>query len=145
DGTEVAGLSAEDVATEAAEIIVAATVAAVMTALGAWVFLAPNSDTGQQYLLPQDVPVLYRALIAFMLSLFAAMYAWMATQSLVPRPLLWVGAIGKGGAFLTVLALFSTSLVPFDQVSMMVGDAILSAIWFGWLFRNRKSNVAKAE
>ena len=118
-------------------------IAGVMTALGAWIFLVPNSDLADTYLLPADVPVLYRSLVAFMLFLFAAMYAWMATQSNVPRTLLWLGAIGKGGAFATVLALFLAGQVPLPQVIMMVGDALLAGYWFAWLLLNKKRDAAE--
>lgn len=104
-----------------------------MTAFGAWLFAMPGSSTAQQYALPADVPVMYRALVAFMLGVFAAMYAWMAAQSQANRPLLWLGTIGKGGAFLTTLALFLTGAVPAVTLGMMVGDALFSSIWLGWL------------
>ena len=110
-----------------------------MTALGAWIFASPGSGLGQQYDLPAEVPVLYRALVSFILAVFAGMYAWMAAQATLIRPLLWIGVIGKGGAFITALALFASGQVSTGTVSMLVGDGVLSAIWSVWLIRTRAS------
>ena len=114
-------------------------IAALMTALGAWIFASPGSGLGQQYDLPAEVPVLYRALVSFILAVFAGMYAWMAAQATLIRPLLWIGVIGKGGAFITALALFASGQVSTGTVSMLVGDGVLSAIWAVWLIRTRAS------
>lgn len=113
-------------------------VAALMTALGSWIFLAPDSELGQQYDLPADVPVLYRALVSFMLAVFAGLYAWMAAQTRLIRPLLWVGVVGKGGAFLTAIALSAADQVPPGVVSLLIGDGVLSTIWLVWLLRSRE-------
>lgn len=113
-------------------------VAAMMTALGSWMFLAPDSGLAQQYELPADVPVLYRALVSFMLAVFAGLYAWMATRAELIRPLLWLGVAGKGGAFLMALALFATDQVSMGVVSLLVGDGVLSTIWLVWLLRKRE-------
>lgn len=114
-------------------------VAALMTALGAWIFAAPGSALGQQYDLSAEVPVLYRAFVSFMLALFAGMYAWMAAQQRLFRPLLWLGVIGKGGAFLTALTLYLSSQISIGPVSMLIGDAVLSAAWAAWLIKTRGS------
>lgn len=117
-------------------------IAALMTALGSWIFLAPDSGLAQQYDLPADVPVLYRALVSFMLAVFAGLYAWMAAQAQLIRPLLWLGVFGKGGAFLMVLTLFATNHVSAGVVSLMIGDGVLSTIWLVWLLRTRKDTSA---
>ncbi|MEL6950975.1 MAG: hypothetical protein AAGM16_12775 [Pseudomonadota bacterium] len=117
-------------------------IAALMTALGSWIFLAPDSGLAQQYDLPADVPVLYRALVSFMLAVFAGLYAWMAAQARLLRPLLWLGVFGKGGAFVMVLALFATDQISTGVVSLMIGDGVLSTIWLVWLLRTREAASA---
>ncbi|MEM1438204.1 MAG: hypothetical protein AAF545_06075 [Pseudomonadota bacterium] len=113
-------------------------IAALMTALGSWIFLVPDSGLAEQYDLPADVPVLYRALVSFMLAVFAGLYAWMAAQARLIRPLLWLGVAGKGGAFLMVVALYATDQVSTGVVSLMIGDGVLSTIWLVWLLRTRE-------
>ena len=110
--------------------------AALMTASGAWIFFDPSSGLGQNYGLPADVPMLYRALLGFVLALFAGMYAWMAAQSTVVRPLLWLGVIGKGGAFATMLLLYAAGKVSVTTAMMLLGDAILAVIWLVWLIKH---------
>ena len=112
-------------------------IAALMTALGAWIFAAPDSALGQQYDLPAEAPVVYRALVSLMLAVFAGMYAWMASRKTLVRPLLWLGVFGKGGAFVMALVLFASSQASIGLVSMLVGDGILSTIWAIWLVRTR--------
>ena len=113
-------------------------VAALMTALGAWIFAVPGAEVGQRYDLPTDAPVLYRALLSVILALFAGVYGWMAAQAAAVRPLLWLGAIGKGGAFLTALALFASGQISAGPVTMLAGDGVLSTIWAVWLLRTRQ-------
>ena len=119
-------------------------VAALMTAFGAYIFASPGSGFGQQYDLPANAPVVYRALVGLMLIVFAGMYAWMATQEVLLRPLLWLGVIGKGGAFLTALSLFALGLISAGPVSMLVGDGVLSVTWAVWLARTMGGNGAAA-
>ena len=117
-------------------------VAAIMTAFGAWLFAMPHTALALQYGLPTDVPVVYKALVSFVLALFAVMYALMAFQSSLVRPLLWLGIAGKGGAFIMVLVLFLLNHVPASTVTLLSGDAVLSATWLGWLYKNGLSNRA---
>lgn len=112
-------------------------VAALMTALGAWIFAVPGSELGQRYDLPTEAPVIYRALLSVILALFACVYGWMSAQATVIRPLLWLGAIGKGGAFVAALVLFAFSQVSAGPVTMLVGDGVLSTLWTVWLIRTK--------
>lgn len=111
--------------------------AAAMTLLGAYIFAFPQSSLSAHYKLPADVPTLYSALVGLILVVFGLMYAWMALQSQIVRPLLYVGAFGKGGAFTLGVGLWLSGSVPVDIVLLLSGDAVFSGLWFGYLLRSR--------
>lgn len=115
--------------------------AAVMTLVGAYIFAFPDTALGRHYKMPTAVPVLYSGLVGWVLVVFGCMYAWMACQSRIVRPLLYVGAFGKGGAFLLGLGLWLSDQMPIDIVMMLSGDAVLAAIWFGYLLRTGRTSL----
>lgn len=108
-----------------------------MTGIGAYIFAFPESALAQQYSMPEDVPRLYTAFIGYILLVFSAMYAWMAAQPAIPRPLLYLGAFGKGGAFVISLLLYARGAIPGSTASLLVGDGVLALLWCGWLIRTR--------
>ncbi len=116
-------------------------VAAIMTGVGAYIFAVPESALAQQYSLPGAVPCLYTAFIGYILLVFSATYAWMATQPTIVRPLLYLGAFGKGGVFVIALLLFAQGTIAGSTASLLVGDGVLALLWFGWLFRTRAAGA----
>ena len=74
--------------------------AAFFNLAGAYPFAMPASSMGQFAGLPPDAPVVYRAMTALFVLLFAGAYAWLAMQPSINRPLVAFGAIGKAAAFL---------------------------------------------
>jgi len=102
--------------------------AAGLTALGAYVFAFPQSTVGGYYELPSQVPSLYAALTGYMIFLFSVMYAWLALQATVHRPLLYLGVFGKGGAFAVAVALWLSGSVGHSVVLMLSGDGIFAAL-----------------
>ena len=111
-------------------------IAALFTAVGAYIFAFPDSALGRQYELPGQVPALYRALLGYILLMFAAMYAWLATQAAIYRPLLYLGVFGQGGAFAVAIALLMTGTMGSSIVQMLAGDAVFATIWLVWLLRS---------
>ncbi len=119
-------------------------VAAGFNMLGAYIFAFPDSAIGNYYELPSQVPPLYAALTSFMVFLFGLMYAWLAAQPSVVRPLLYLGAFGKGGFFLVAVALWLVGAVGLSSVMLLSGDGVFAILWFSYLFRNRTNNAGVA-
>lgn len=115
--------------------------AAAFTILGAYIFAFPQSPIGNHYELPDQVPALYAAITGYMLFLFSAMYAWLALQPTIYRPMLYLGVLGKGGAFCVAVALWLSGLVGHSVVLMLSSDGIFATIWLVWLLRSQ-GNVA---
>ena len=111
--------------------------AAFFNFAGAAPFAFPGSTLGQFAGLPTDVPVIYRAMTALFVLLFAGAYAWLAMQPTINRPLVAFGAIGKAAAFLMVVVLWLNGAVAAGGVLAMVGD-ILLALVFAWCLLDRR-------
>lgn len=101
----------------------------------AFLFAFPATPLGQWIGLPSEVPVLYSALAAMFVVLFGGMYAWLAMQPALPRPMVALAAIGKSSAFLLALVLWFAGEVPGRLVQLSVGDLLLAAIYVRWLMR----------
>ena len=78
-------------------------------------------------------------MLAYFVVLFGGMYAWLALQPNIPRQLVAFAAIGKTGAFLTVLATWHFGQIPGRAVVAAAGDLAFAAIFAGWLLANPKS------
>ena len=111
--------------------------AAFFNLAGAVPFAFPASSMGQLAGLPADSPVVYRAMTALFVLLFAGAYAWLAMQPTINRPFVAFGAIGKAAAFVLVVALWLRDVVPAGAVLAMVGDIIL-ALLFAWCLADRR-------
>ena len=121
-------------------------VAAVFNLLGALLFAFPASYVGQLAGLPADVPGAYRAMTALLVLLFGGAYLWLAQQSVINRPLLIFGAIGKASAFALVCILFLVGAASGVGVLIASGDLVL-ALLFLWCLRGGRrmaSGRAKA-
>jgi len=111
--------------------------AAFFNFAGAAPFAFPGSTLGQFAGLPTDVPVIYRAMTALFVLLFAGAYAWLAMQPTINRPFVAFGAIGKAAAFVMVVVLWLTGAVAAGGVLSMVCD-ILLALVFAWCLLDRR-------
>jgi hypothetical protein len=111
--------------------------AAFFNLAGAVPFAFPASSMGQLAGLPADAPLVYRAMTALFVLLFAGAYAWLALQPTINRPFVAFGAIGKAAAFVLVVALWLQAVVPAGAVFAMVGDIIL-ALLFAWCLADRR-------
>lgn len=104
--------------------------------------LVPGSAPGQLAGLPESAPVLYSSLLALFVALFGGVYAWLAGQVEIVRPLLALGAIGKALAFTVGLALWLAGLASSRWTALMVGDLLLAA-WFAlWLWQHRPARIS---
>lgn len=99
---------------------------------GALAFAFPGS-IGRLAGLPTPVPYLYAATLAFLVTLFAGAYAWLASQPRIDRPLVSLLTIGKAGFFAVVLAGWLLGEVPGLGVATATGDLVLACIFAWWL------------
>lgn len=104
--------------------------------LGAMAFLFPET-VGQLSALPLPVPRLFTWLLASMVLLFGGMYAWLAMQLEINRPLLTIGAICKGLVFCVFSVCWLLDDVPFLSVVGASGDLVLAGIFTWWLIGSR--------
>jgi hypothetical protein len=100
---------------------------------GALLFFFPGSAAGQLAGLPAEVPVLYRAIVALFVLLFAGAYAWLAMQARPDRPMIALAASGKAGVFLLALVLWLGAQAPLRMVLAIGGDLVFAAIFVWWL------------
>ncbi|MBL6749372.1 MAG: hypothetical protein ISP90_02575 [Nevskia sp.] len=104
---------------------------------GAYLFAFPDSAAGRLAQMPAPAPPAYRFLTALFVALFGGMYAYLARQAAIDRPMLAFGAIGKASAFATILALCLAGAVPWSDVVTASGDLALAAVFATWLLRNQ--------
>jgi hypothetical protein len=106
---------------------------------GAILFAFPGSALGQLAGLPASAPISYRALLATFALLFGGMYAWLACQPVIHRPMVAFSAIGKAAVFGVVIALCVSGEAPWRTVLGALGDAGFAAYFAYWL---RSSAIA---
>ena len=100
---------------------------------GALLFALPASPLGQWAGLPADVPLLYRAFVALFVLIYGGMYAWLAVQPVIHRPMVALAAIGKSSAFALILLLRLFGEVTVMSVTLLAADLALAAIYLAWL------------
>jgi hypothetical protein len=106
---------------------------------GALLFAFPSSSLGRLAGLPSPVPPIYSTLVALFVALFAGLYGWLAMQPKIDRPMVALGAIGKAGAFSSMVALWGFGELRALVVLAGTGDLILAAIFTWWLLGGRSS------
>ncbi|MBL0178996.1 MAG: hypothetical protein IPP98_07720 [Gemmatimonadetes bacterium] len=83
-------------------------------------------------LLPLAVPPYFAAQIGFTIALFGCVYAWLATQEHINRPLIVVGGLGKLGFFGLTLAYALAGDLPLSMAVNATPDLILAAAFLIW-------------
>lgn len=101
----------------------------------AFLFAFPATPLGQWIGLPSPVPVVYSGLVAMFVALFGGMYAWLAMQLVLPRPMVALAAIGKTSAFLLAVILWLAGEVSARLVQLSIGDLVFAAIYVQWLLK----------
>ena len=97
------------------------------------VFAWPASALGQMLTLPVDVPAFYALFSGGMIFLFGLVYAWLALQRPLVRPLLCVGACGKLMAVTITTALYLSGSVSGLFATFLAGDLVFVILWFVYL------------
>ncbi len=116
-------------------------VAALFNVGGSMLFLFPGS-VGGLIGLPDDLPVVHAALLAYFVLLFGAMYGWLARQPTIDRPMVAFGAIGKAGAFGLVFVCWALGYVPLVSAVAFAGDLLLAGLLVWWLLASRSASEA---
>lgn len=100
----------------------------VLNALGVLVFL-PLALGRPSPLLPLDVPPYFAAQVGFTIALFGVVYAWLARQHSLHRPLLLVGGAGKLGFFVLTLVYALVGALPSRMVASALPDLVFGTIF----------------
>jgi hypothetical protein len=78
---------------------------------------------------PIEAPPYYAGQLAYTIGLFGLVYAWLARQPVVSRPLLVVGALGKAGFFFLTLAYALAGVVPRTLAMQATPDLVLAGLF----------------
>ena len=106
--------------------------------VGVAVFLpaAMGSATAR---MPIPVPRFYAAQIGLTIALFAGVYAWLARQPRIDRPLVVVGALGKLGFFALFVAYWLAGDLPGAVVPQALPDLLLASVFLWWAWVERQA------
>lgn len=88
---------------------------------------------GTSPILPIDVPPYFAAQLGFVIALFAGVYAWLACQRRLNRPLLVVGALGKLGFFWLTVAYAAAGQLPSSMALNATPDLLFALIFLWWV------------
>jgi hypothetical protein len=108
---------------------------AVFNLGGAAAFAFPASELGQVAGLPA-APLLYRALLVMFVLLFGGLYAWLALQPVILRPMIALAAIGKLAAFAVIAGCWLAGEAAGRGVLAALGDLLFAVIFATWLRRS---------
>ena len=100
-------------------------------------FLVPE-PIGRWIGFPTPVPRLYPSLIAMVVLLFAAVYAWLYRARVIDRSLVALSALGKTGFFAVFAGAWWAGQVPLRAVLAVSGDLAFAVVFAGWLVRTRR-------
>lgn len=102
-----------------------------LNVLGTIVFALPALGRPSP-LLPMAVPPYFAAQIGFTIALFAGVYAWLAVQPQIHRPLIVVGGLGKLGFFALTAAYAFAGDVPVGMALNATPDLVFAAVFLWW-------------
>jgi hypothetical protein len=100
---------------------------------GALLFAFPSSPMGELAGLPVPVPRVYSLLLALFALLFGVLYAWLARQPRIERPLVALSAIGKATAFFIAFVCWLLGDLSGRTVLAISGDLLFAGLFAWWL------------
>lgn len=106
--------------------------------LAAYSVAYPASFTGQLMGLPFEAPAVYSVLLAWMIALFGAVYAWLAMQKSINRGLVGAAAIAKAGVFINVALLWVSGHAAGMTVLFTSGDMAFAVVFVWWLLKTAR-------
>ena len=83
--------------------------------------------------LPVPIAPLYAAQLTLTIALFGGVYAWLARQREIDRPLLFVSGLGKIGFFTVFVVYWLVGDVAAQGVMQASPDLVLGVIFLAWL------------
>jgi len=101
--------------------------------LGAALFVGASAGRPSP-LLPLPVPPFYAAQMALVIGVFSGVYAWLALQPVIFRPLLLVATVGKLGFFSLFVLFWILGDLTFPSVLRASPDLFLGLVFFWWLW-----------
>jgi hypothetical protein len=102
-----------------------------LNTLGVVVFVPPALGYHSAFL-PVEVPRFFAAQIGATIALFGGVYAWLAIQPRIDRPLVVVGALGKLAFFAITAAYAIVGDVPAGMALNATPDLVFAAIFLWW-------------
>jgi hypothetical protein len=105
--------------------------------LGVALFAPPALGFTSQ-LMTIAAPRFWVAQVGLTIALFAGVYAWLAMQREIDRPLLLVGALGKLAFFGLVVAYWLAGDLPARTVPQAAPDLVLGSVFLWWLSSDRR-------
>ena len=106
--------------------------------LAAYCVAYPASFFGQLMGLPFEAPAVYSVLLAWMITLFGAVYAWLALQKTINRGLVGAAAIAKAGVFVNMALLWLSGHAAGMTVLFASGDMAFAAVFAWWLVKTAR-------
>jgi len=111
---------------------------------GAAALIAFPDSLGQLVRLPTPAPVVYTTLLALFIALFGGVYAWLARQPVIDRPLVAFTAIGKAGAFAVIFGSFLAGVASWQIAVLVIGDLVFATIFLWWLLGTGRSQPTRS-
>lgn len=99
--------------------------------IGAIAFAFPAS-VGALMGLPPEVPAIYRFTVPLFVLLFSAIYAWLASQETINRPMVAFSGVGKGLFFVLAFVLWLAGEASILTVAGASGDLLLAIVFLRW-------------
>ena len=99
--------------------------------LGVYIFALPAFGMPSA-LVPLSPQPYYAAQVAYTIALFCGVYAWLALQRRINRPLVIVGALGKLGFFTLAVAYWLAGDLTADIPLKATPDLVLGLIFLWW-------------
>ena len=99
--------------------------------------LAPLALGREAPLFPVAPSPYLAAQLVFTIALFGGVFAWLALQSRIHRPLVVVAAIGKLGFFALATVYAAAGALPTGAVASAAPDLVLGAVFLGWAWGAR--------
>ncbi|MDX1497884.1 MAG: hypothetical protein R3352_10035 [Salinisphaeraceae bacterium] len=107
-------------------------------AIAAYIAAVPSSWPGQLVGLPEVVPAPYPEILGFFIAAFGVVYAWLALQKTISRPLVGFAACAKIGVFMVAALLWVSGDASGRLALLSIGDFVLAVVFFWWLFRTAR-------
>ena len=101
--------------------------------IAAYAFAFPETGLGQLLGFPHTSHPLFTLFSGCMVGLFGVMYAWLALQREILKPVLAFGATGKTIAVAIAAHLYLGGLLSSTLMLLVCGDLMFAALWFFYL------------